>query len=56
MSSRILGGDSDGILGSYGRNLMEDTILDATLDLFDFLESLILIETVEKEVDITGRR
>lgn len=55
MSSWILGGDCDGILGSNGCNLMEDTVLDAVLDLFDFLESLFLIETVEEEVNITGR-
>lgn len=55
MSSRILGGDCDGIFGSDRRDFVKNAILDTPLDLFDFLESLFLIETIQKEVDVTCR-
>lgn len=55
MPDRILTGNSDGILGSHHRDLIEQGIFDGSLDLFDLLDGLIVVESVEKEVDIRSR-
>lgn len=52
MSSWILRGNGNRILGSDGRDLVKNAVLDSPLDLFDLLESLFLVEAVQEEINV----
>jgi hypothetical protein len=54
MSSWILRGNGDRILGSDGCDLVKNAVLDSFLDLFDLLESLFLIETVQEKINVAS--
>ena len=55
MSCRILRYNSNGMLGTDGCCLSKDGISDACFDLFDLLDSLLFIETVDEQIDIGCR-
>lgn len=55
MSNGVLTSNGDSVLGSHHGDLIEQGILDSPFDFLDLLYGLIVVESVEKEVDIRGR-
>lgn len=55
MSDGVLTGNGDGILGPHHSDFVEKCISDGLLDRLDLLNSLVVGEPVEEEIDIRGR-
>lgn len=54
MSSRILRRDRDGILGTNNSYFGQDSVADGLLDLLDLLEGLLLVQAIQKQINIGG--
>lgn len=55
MTSWVLTGNGNGILCPDSGDLGKNTVLDTALDLLDFLESLLFIQTINEKIDIACR-
>ena len=55
MTSWIFRDDSDGILCAYGGGLCEDTVSDFGLNLFDLLNGFLLVQSIQKDINIGSR-
>lgn len=55
MANRILASNGDGIFSANNGHLVQQSIFDGLLELLDLLNRLLMVQVVEKEIDVGCR-